>query len=341
VEHSSIPNRVLMVVPANNASGQGRVSTLMAEQAASLRKKGLEVEFFPLQNRLSLGGIRRSCRQLREKTLDWKPDVVHAQYGTVTSYVASRGRMGVPLVISFCGGDLHGVPIPRLSWRLRGFFGLRLSLWSARHAAEIIVKSRELAERLPLRFRRRAVVLPNGVDMDFFQSLPREECRKALHWPPEAKYVLFNASSSPVHKANKNPELAEAAMERVRGSFPNAELKMFSGVTREEIRWMMNAADCLLSTSYLEGSPNVVKEAMACNLPVVSVPCGDVAERLQGVNPGGVYPYDADALAHGLKTVFEADRPSNGRDCLIAQGLAAVDVADKLMEIYARARSAT
>jgi len=330
-----------MVVPGDCVQGQFQLPSLAVEQAASLLKKGLCVEYYVVENRMSFGGIRRNCRQLRKKVLAWKPDIVHAQYGTVTAYVASKGREGVPLVISFCGGDLQGVAIPELRWRVRGFLGRRLSLWAARHAAAIVVKSRLLLEKLPSRLRKKSNVLPNGVDTDFFQVLPREECRRVLQWPVETKVVLFNASSSASHKRAKNPELAEAAVHRVRGQFPKVELKLFSGATRDEVRLMMNAANCLLSTSFQEGSPNVVKEAMACNLPVVSVPCGDAVERLQGVTPGGVYPYDADAIAQGLRAVFALNRPSNGRNALISQGLAAADTADKLIEIYAQAVSSS
>ena len=114
---------------------------------------------------------------------------------------------------------------------------------------------------------------------------------------------------------------------------------MFFGAKRDDIRLMMNAADCLLLTSLREGSPNVVKEAMACNLPVVSVPCGDVSERLQDVTPGGVYPCDADALAQGLLAVFHSNRRSNGRAALASQGLTGADIAEKLINFYSRAVS--
>ena len=97
---------------------------------------------------------------------------------------------------------------------------------------------------------------------------------------------------------------------------------------------MLNAADCLLVTSLHEGSPNIVKEAMACNLPVVSVPCGDVVERLKATQPGMVCPYDASALACGMAVVLGEGHRSNGREQLVAQGLTLLRVAEQLIQLY-------
>jgi glycosyltransferase involved in cell wall biosynthesis len=83
----------------------------------------------------------------------------------------------------------------------------------------------------------------------------------------------------------------------------------------------------------LEQNP-VVKEAMACNLPVVAVPCGDVAERLAGVSPGGVYSFDAAELAQGITTVMRACRRSNGREQLESQGLTTASITQKLISLY-------
>jgi glycosyltransferase involved in cell wall biosynthesis len=97
---------------------------------------------------------------------------------------------------------------------------------------------------------------------------------------------------------------------------------------------MLNAADCLLVTSLHEGSPNIVKEAMACNLPVVSVPCGDVVERLEKTYPGSIRPYDAAALAGAIYEVLKTGRRSNGREQIVIQGLTLAKIAERLVQIY-------
>jgi glycosyltransferase involved in cell wall biosynthesis len=109
---------------------------------------------------------------------------------------------------------------------------------------------------------------------------------------------------------------------------------MISNASSEQVRLMLNAADCLLVTSLHEGSPNIVKEAMACNLPVVSVPCGDVEERLRMTSPGSICPYNAERLASAVHEVLNSATRSNGREQLIIQGLTDVKIAERSIEIY-------
>src|SRR4029077_13107866 len=108
---------------------------------------------------------------------------------------------------------------------------------------------------------------------------------------------------------------------------PLASLQTLSSIPQADVALKMSAADCLLVTSIHEGSPNIVKEAMACNLPVVTVRCGDVEERLAGVQPGSVAPYDPARLASSIRQVLERGGRSNGRDELVRQGLTARAVA--------------
>jgi glycosyltransferase involved in cell wall biosynthesis len=163
--------------------------------------------------------------------------------------------------------------------------------------------------------------------------MPREECRYKLGWDKKSKVVLFNASKNDNQNC-KNPALARATIEALARSVPQVCLRVISNASQAEVALMMNAADCLLVTSLHEGSPNIVKEAMACNLPVVSVPCGDVTERLKFTHPGGVCPYDGVVLATTIEKVFNSCQRSNGREQLIAQGLTAAKVAERLIRIY-------
>ena len=152
-----------------------------------------------------------------------------------------------------------------------------------RHADAITVKSENLRRALPERLRRKCIVLPDGVDLGFFAPMDRAEARSRLKWGHEPVVLFVSAGGN---RSVKNLPLAEASIHNLRCRGYDAKLVMVSAATRHEVLWMLNAADILLVTSVHEGSPNIVKEAMACNLLVVSVPCGDVADRLVDVTPG-------------------------------------------------------
>jgi teichuronic acid biosynthesis glycosyltransferase TuaC len=95
---------------------------------------------------------------------------------------------------------------------------------------------------------------------------------------------------------------------------------------------MMNAADCLLLTSDWEGSPNVVKEALACNLPVVSVGVGDVRERLRGVQPSLIVSRDAQEIGKGLAEVLNQSQRSNGHQLI--SHLSSEAIARRIVSVY-------
>lgn len=326
---------IYMVIGGNKVNGTLQVSCFVNEQAASLRQAGLGVSWGVVDDRTSIHGIVRNIRRLRAEINQQHPAIVHAQYGSLIAFIASQAAGNVPLVISFGGTDLLGIPVPGWHWRVRGYIGKVLGVWAASTADRIIVKSRNLFEALPKKLQEKAIIFPNGVNIQFFNIMDKSACRAQLGWDQNSKIILFNASEAE-SRWIKNPSLAQAAVKRCAEQEPRARLFMMSKASRDEVRLMMNAADCLLVTSLHEGSVNIVKEAMACNLPVVSVPCGDVEERLHGVSPGGIYPYHEKALAEGLQRVFEVNTRSNGRDELIKQGLAASEVANRLIQIYQR-----
>lgn len=320
-----------MIAPGNLENGVTKIVGYVKDQAQSIRDAECEVFLGAIDNRTSVTGILRNFSRLKRQVIQMNPDVVHAQYGSVTAEVGRWIKGSRPLVVSFCGDDLLGTPSPGVYWRTRERGARVIGLWAATRADAIIVKSHNLLKSLPSRLRYKAIILPNGVNTDFFIPMTQSEARAQLQWSPRSKVVLFNLS---VGQDVKNPSLARMTVDILARSVPDVSLQMLSNASREEVRMMMNASDCLLVTSLNEGSPNIVKEAMACNLPVVSVPCGDVSERLRGAHPGGMCPYEPNALAERIQKVFQLGCRSNGREQLIAQGLTSEKVAQRLLEIY-------
>ena len=314
--------RVLVVIPG---ADEGAALSFSKRQAASVGDCGVHVRSFYLKSRTSPIAVWKELRRLRGEIQEFTPDIVHAHFGTMTAFVSAMASLR-PLVITFHGSDLN--PAPGGQW-LRTRLGHTLSHLAARRASQVICVSPQLFRQVAY-VKDRAHVVPCGVNMERFRPISREQCRATLGWNTHEKIVLFNARNDPV---GKRLDLAEAAFAHARREIPNLQLHVFRGRTHpDEMPLYYGAADCLLMTSDYEGSPMVVKEAMACNLPVVSVDVGDVAARLAGVAPSAVVARDPVALGEALMDVLRVNCASNGRE--MAQDVSESAIAKQIASIY-------
>jgi glycosyltransferase involved in cell wall biosynthesis len=233
---------------------------------------------------------RFGTRALRHSLGDY--DLLHANYGLTAPPAVVQPRL--PVVLSLWGSDLLG----EYGWVTRRLVP---------HVDAVIVMSDRMAAELD----RDCHVIPHGVDLDTFVPRPQADARAELGWNDSARHVLF---PYPPKREVKDFPRAERVVERARERLDESvTLQTISDVPHSKMPTYMNAADVLLLTSKREGSPNTVKEAMACNTPVVATAVGDVPERLDGVTPSGVGRTDPE-LIDGLVEVLRAGGPSNGRD---------------------------
>jgi glycosyltransferase involved in cell wall biosynthesis len=329
VRDAGAPLRVLAVIPGDEA---GPSMIHAKRQVASLRDHGVDARTFYLAERMSPLGVLRELLRLRRRIRDDVPDVVHAQYGTVTAFVCALAASG-PLLVTYRGSDLNPV---RGYPRARIAVGHLLSQLAALRASRILCVSEELRSRLWWR-RDVAVALPTGVDLRIFAPAGMAVSRRELGWDPERRMVLFNAGRDP---ELKRIDLARAAVDAARSRFHDIDLVVLDGsVDPSRIPTLMNAADCLLLTSDREGSPAVVQEAIACGLPVVSVDVGDVRERVRGVHPSAIVERDPRALAAALAEVLATRSRSNGPT--VATAFAQDRITERVLEVYEAALSVT
>ena len=164
---------------------------------------------------------------------------------------------------------------------------------------------------LPAAVQRRNTVIPNGVDPDRFLPIERGEARRQLGWADDERVALFAADPAVERKRHW---LASAACERAARELDGVRLEVAANVPPDRMPVLMSAADCLLMTSVHEGSPNVVKEALMCDLPVVATPVGDVPERLADVDPSW-QAEDEIALAEALVECLRRAAPEQRAEC--------------------------
>lgn len=295
------------------------------QQVAALRRIGVEANAFFLESRTDLRAVLGEFRRLRARIASDRPDVVHAQFGTVTALVAVLAS-NRPVVVTYRGSDLNHDPSTS---RLRSWTQKALSHLAALRAAAVICVSRELEGHLS--WRRRGVhVIPTGVDTTIFQPRDRQEARRTLGWPEETPTILFNRGGSPIVK---RADLAEAVVRAVEARIGPVRFEVMNGqYTPDRVCLAMNAADLLLLTSDWEGSPTVIQEAMACGLPVVSVAVGDVEERIAGVTPSTIAVRDPEALAAAAVAILAERRRSNGAE--VAKAISHDAIAHQLVAIY-------
>ncbi len=316
--------RVLQVTVPIPTAESATTTAPVARQIESLRQLGLDIDH------LEVDGVRRLkyltiLPQLRRRAQS--ADLVHAHYG-YCGWLA-RSQRQKPIVVSFMGTDLLGDPNPDGSVRAMSKIPVEISRLLARRFSAVIVKSQQMADLVaPVP----AHVLPNGVDTSRFRPIDRDDACEALGWSRDTRRVLFPGNP---RNARKNHPLAREATD-VAAQFLGQPIALETlwDVQPDDVPLYMNACDAMVMTSFLEGSPNVVKEAMACNLAVVAVPVGDVEELLDGVPGYAVCERSPESMGSALAGVLSSEMTPDGRSAIGRHGLDLESVANRLAAIY-------
>lgn len=300
----------ILVVASHN---KGRFAPFILEQAEALKHNGCEILFFGLQGK-GIKGYLKNLSALKREIKNFGPDVIHAHYG-LSGLLANLQRM-VPVVTTYHGSDINERKVLRFSK-----MAMRLSAWN------IFVSTKTMEIAKP---KKKYSLIPCGIDLYDLQLTEKSTARQKMHLFTEKKYILFAGAFD---NKVKNALLAKEAVAQLNDE--NVELLELKGYNRDEVTLLMCAADAFLMTSFTEGSPQVVKEALACGCPIVSVDVGDVKERTDGVE--GCYvstTREPQELAGLLQKAMRFEGKTKGREKIIAEGLDNELVAQSIMQIY-------
>jgi teichuronic acid biosynthesis glycosyltransferase TuaC len=283
------------------------VPTFITEQVESINKKGVYVKYYTIRNK-GLFGYLSHVNEYKRFTKDFKPDVIHAHYG-LSGLFANLQRK-TPVVTTYHGSDIYH------------FKNKIFSLFSYWLSRENIFVSSSLKKKLGV---KKGCIITCGIDLDVF---------KPINNVKKENFLLFSGAFS---KKVKNYPLAQSSIDYYNANYADSDvltLLELKNNSRNEVALLMNKARALLITSKYEGSSQVLKEAMACNCPVVTLNIGSVPD-LAPKTPSSVIvvkPNNQDVAKGILKALKNKDCKT--REHIIEQKISLEQIAEQLISLY-------
>ncbi|MEX2262804.1 MAG: glycosyltransferase [Bryobacteraceae bacterium] len=268
------PLRIVMVTPDWPDIEHPHIVPFLVQHVAFLRRLGVSVDVFHFKARRSLLNYISAWFRFKQYCKKGDYDVIHCQFGQSGLVVFPTCR---PVVVTYHGSDLHGIVDSSGAYTWSGKVLRLLSGFVALCADETVIVSKHLQKYLPPGVRSH--VAPLGVNLALFTPMERSFCRQKLELPQKRILAMFSGRPN---APEKRRYLAQQAVDLLKDRC-DIDLLYVEGKPHNSMPYYLNACNLLLLTSLHEGSPTIVKEALACNIPVVSAPVGDVPERLQGL----------------------------------------------------------
>jgi glycosyltransferase involved in cell wall biosynthesis len=294
-------------------------------QVEAMRKLEIKIDVLNFRGRKNPLRYFKAFLEMRRSLSMRRYDLIHAHFGQAGFLSILQKR--VPTVVTFHGSDLFGLAGVTLLSRLKSNLLKFVSQIAARRANEIILVSERLLNKLP---SRHINVIPMGTDLSLFRPTSQKKARESLGWPLNEQSILFVANpANPI----KRYELASEAVAIAAQFLPNAKLRVCYNEPQDRVPIYMNASDVLIVTSLHESGPLVVREALACNLAVVSVDVGDVRQRMGSIEGCIICENDLpEIIADGLVRALEHGSEINGRVAVL--DLDERYIAQKLLDLY-------
>jgi len=309
---------ILFVCSGNSRFG---IVPFVKFQGESIAKLGHTVKYFTVKGKGVFGYLKNI---LRLRSASKECDLVHAHYGLI-GFLCAISFLGKPVFLSIMGDDAYGSYNIKGRKTLSSIFIIFLTKIAVISAQQIIVKSLNIYHCIPN--KKNATIIPNGVDLELFKPADRNVVKNILKLETNKKLVLF---LSDPHDPRKNYHLFKEAQKLLIDL--NIDFIAPYPVEPSEIVLYLNACDVLVLTSFNEGSPNIIKEAMACNIPIVSTDVGDVREVIKNTEGCYITTFDSDDVAEKIKKALAFGKRTTGRQDI--KHLESSVVADRIINIY-------
>jgi len=299
--------KVLTVCSGNS----NNIAPFITEQVESLKANGMDIDIFGIVGKGVFGYLRNAFR-IRNIVKKTKPDLIHAHYGL--SGLASRLFTSRPLVITFHGSEAY---IPNVRY---------LSCLAAKLSTYNIFVEEKLKQRIG--GTNKSATLPCGINLNVFYPINKKIAREMIGFEQDKKYILF---SSRFNNPVKQFSLAKSAVGKLNMQIEILEL---SNKTRSEVNLLLNACDVALLTSKSEGSPQFIKEAMACNCPIVSTDVGDIKNIIGNTEGCYLTTFEPQDIANKIKSAINFGKRTNGREKIMHFDNKLIS--GKIVEVYKR-----
>lgn len=323
--------KVLTVTNMYPRPGATSLGIFVRDHVETLRALGVEMDVFSTDVSRGRKAYVTDVKRLRDHLRDHAYDVVHAHHTFCTLQCVAAGakRRGVPLLLSCHEGELflpRRTPNPEARGLKRIVYDRRVKRAAMRASDAVVVVERTLPRLAGYDGEFR--VIPPGVDVDLFAPEDRAAARRALGWDPGERVVFFPAS--PRRGFVKGYDLFQEAVKELDG----VRVEIGGAIAPPDMPRHMNAADVVVQASRFEASPMVVKEAMACNRPIVATPAGDTEEVLGDLPGHYVCGADPHGIADAIRRALAFSGPTGGRDRLLELDLSLERVARRYLEVY-------
>jgi teichuronic acid biosynthesis glycosyltransferase TuaC len=321
--------RVLVFTNMYPTTAMPFYGSFVRDETEALRAAGVEADVYFVNGRANKLNYLRMPFGFFARLRRTRYDVIHVHH-SFCGLIATMQK-SVPVVWTFHEGEISGGTADAL--REQPIKYLAYSTRMKRHVARMVDMVVVVADHLrgPLG-RPDALWMPSGIDWKRFAPMDSGEARRQLGLAPNRRYVLFPAAPS---RVEKRYELARRGVERLRETWPDTrdvELIALDNVPHERVPLFMNASDVVLMTSAFEASPVTIREALACNVPVISTDVGDARVVTRDIIGCRIVEADPDRIAEALRGALAGPRRVEGRERMRAYALETV--AQALIALY-------